>query len=194
MPVLARIAFAGISALLGVACASSSEPTSAGASAETAGPSAEASGASCNLIAVRFETSDLLQDLQKTLAPEYSHGAAITVPGSIVADGDGDAFTNLVTVMDARVSFYAPEGSTVQKSILEISGGFPDTLHGDRAAHRLYDAMTRGVQADEWHRVSKDGNFECHEEGWKGGTLYICTFPGVIDVGGRVQSSPVCAN
>jgi hypothetical protein len=172
------------------ACAGPSEDGAAATSA------ASSASAQCNLMWLRFDNIDLLHDLEKTLSPQFSHDGKVNVPGGLEAETDSGAFTAIVTVLDAKVSIDHQDGAASTKTSVEISGGFPDVLGGDHAAHHIFDAMTRGSVVEEWKRVSKDGHFECHVEGWKGGNLYICTFPDVMDAhvtSSSGASSGLCA-
>src|SRR5262249_25057449 len=120
----------------------------------------------CTLMYLQFDDRGaLFKDLRKTLASGLSTAERVFVPHALTATNDSP-FTAMLTVPAAQMS--VPTNSDGGKPSAEISGGVPDPLGGDRAAHALYDAMTRAATPDEAHRVSRDGLFECHIEGWKG--------------------------
>jgi hypothetical protein len=189
MSTLARIVFIGGCVMFSGGCGSPSEDALAGSSALRENAPVEEG---CPSMLVRFDNIALLRDLEKTLSPEFSSTGNVVVPGALTAGEDSGAFTEVLTVLGAKVSFLTSDDSTERRPLLEISGGFPDPLNGERAAHRLFDAMTRGVELSEWKRVSRDGHFECHGMGWKGGTLYSCSFPRVMDMRVVPRPSHLC--
>jgi hypothetical protein len=146
----------------------------------------------CNRMFIQFSGTALFHDLEKTLAPGFSSAGRVFVPKAITATDD-TPFTSVLTVLAAQM-LLPDSGDGLTSPVAQISGEVPDSLDGDRAAHALYDAMTRGVSKnDDAQRVSQDGLFECHIESWKGGDLYVCTFQTVVAMRGVSWPSRLCS-
>jgi hypothetical protein len=148
---------------------------------ETESGSAALASATCELRDATFG-STLFDELRNALGPSFSTTQKITVPGALTATIAPDGSTHVITVLAA----------TQERSSLDIMGESPDLHHADRTAHRIYDALTRAQEDDLGRRVSANGLVTCTLEGWKGGTLYHCTFNGLETAGEVSLPSSIC--